>query len=200
MQGEKKPVVMGEGIINDLTTGGASAALSAEMGKTLEDKKLDKSGGTITGPLFLSGGGKVDAADGTMVISGENAAELAQIEISASTGALNFGYGKKDYSDWQGSTVYHSGNKPGGQYVGGITTLPISSLQSAGDVLSVVTDAQHIALVTWDGAIIAYTVSGSGNVSTLSPEEANYRGGVLALNTQSAFVNAPGVTYYYQVL
>ena len=33
--GDKKPVVMGEGIINDLTTGGTAAALSAEMGKVL---------------------------------------------------------------------------------------------------------------------------------------------------------------------
>ena len=34
-KGDKKPVVMGEGIVNDLVTGGATAALSAEMGKVL---------------------------------------------------------------------------------------------------------------------------------------------------------------------
>ena len=33
--GDKRPVVMGEGIVNDLVTGGATAALSAEMGKVL---------------------------------------------------------------------------------------------------------------------------------------------------------------------
>lgn len=37
-KGDKRPVVMGEGIINDLTTGGASAALSAEMGKVLAQR------------------------------------------------------------------------------------------------------------------------------------------------------------------
>lgn len=40
-KGDKKPVVMGEDIINNLTTGGASSALSAEMGKVLNTRKIN---------------------------------------------------------------------------------------------------------------------------------------------------------------
>lgn len=40
-------------IVNDLTTGGATEAASAETVKTLQNNKLDKSGGTVTGVTYF---------------------------------------------------------------------------------------------------------------------------------------------------
>ena len=42
-------------IINNLTTGGADSVLSAEQGKALNDTKLDKTGGTVSGNLNVTG-------------------------------------------------------------------------------------------------------------------------------------------------
>ena len=51
-------------IVNDLTTGGAEAPLSAEQGKELQDSKVAKSGDTMTGLLRATAGINFEASGG----------------------------------------------------------------------------------------------------------------------------------------
>lgn len=47
--------ISGAGLVNDLTSGGTNKALTGEMGKKLNDEKLAKSGGQMTGQLEMTG-------------------------------------------------------------------------------------------------------------------------------------------------
>lgn len=47
--------ISGAGLVNDLTSGGTNKALTGEMGKKLNDEKLSKSGGQMTGQLEMTG-------------------------------------------------------------------------------------------------------------------------------------------------
>ena len=63
-EGTVKFYVQGEDIVNDLTTGGVEAPLSAEQGKVLQDGKVAKAGDTMTGLLRATAGINFNASGG----------------------------------------------------------------------------------------------------------------------------------------
>lgn len=86
-----------------------------------------------------------------------------------------------------------------GIYYGNATTGRTETIcadAGAGSLLSIISTLGFSALVTWDGAIL---VDGNnGTVTALKSDQVNYRSGVLTLNTDNAFVNGAGLTYYYR--
>lgn len=196
-------------IINDLTTGGTAAALSAEMGKKLNDEKLNRSGDVMTGDLILqaqtpytdAAGSScgitmfdrngtrygyiraIGSTDGDATMSIRN--DLGSILLWPSNGVVQVFYN----GEWM--DILHTGNKPSGSYTGNATKQTIAT-GGIGDAVMIRHDG-GIALVGYTGAIYAVGTTVTADVKTV------FRSGVLTVGASSS-INESGTTYHYQVL
>ncbi|MFI1771541.1 hypothetical protein ACH5TX_07485, partial [Flavobacteriaceae bacterium MEBiC06459] len=177
-------------IINDLTTGGTTDALSAEQGKTLQDSKLDK---TLTNTNLLVGnssnvatsvalsGDATLANDGTLTIT-DNAIDGTDISLSGETaGDMAYFNG----TDWvrlpkgsaNQSLVMNNGATAPEWQSGGATEDVEVVLASAtggyGTIIPIpanVSDYKYIRLETdnWDIATDLHAVHGTILVSNMA--------------------------------
>lgn len=197
-------------IINDLTTGGTKAALSAEMGKTLNSGKVNKSGDTMMGTLNFNPGnhgtrrGQISKSVnsstgedyGTHIndrdVNGDSILLMVQAlskQVAIQT-ITNGAYSQK-------YTFLHTGNKPSGYYTGNgdatSRTLEIGALGRVVAVWSNNGSALIVNAVGFGRANDGLKEISGGNVFVGST-------GNLVLSTTNALLNASGVTYNYQVL
>ena len=177
-------------IINDLTTGGTTDALSAEQGKTLQDSKLDK---TLTNTNLLVGnssnvatsvalsGDATLANDGTLTIT-DNAIDGTDISLTGETaGDMAYFNG----TDWvrlakgsaNQSLVMNSGATAPEWQSGGVTEDVEVVLGSAtggnGTTISIpanISDYQYLRLESdnWDIASSEHSVHGTVLVSNMA--------------------------------
>ena len=204
-------------VINDLTTGGAAAALSAEMGKVLNESKVPVSGGTMTGPLENC----VDSVGAGRFIGNMYGAYLeSYAKDSASIRQLFLG-NSAQYSDVKNALMltaedggsyklYGEHNKRGGAYNGNSSTEvrffdlglknDAGDGRHVGDVVSITTtnDGGCWALVGYQGALLIHTTTGT--FGTIPASEIHYRDGNLVIGSTNMFVNQAGYTYFYQLL
>ena len=190
-------------VINDLTTGGTAAALSAEMGRKLNADKLSNSNDTMTGSLAR-----------TRTISNLEYKSVDQIAdvSSVPSACLDFYEGGTWYSrlglsktglkvKLNGGSYYdilHTGNKPTGTYVGtGDATTQIIDTKGIGKGV-LIYGGSMCAIVAPNGCIGWYTAN-NGAVATVPNTEVSYANGKLTISTTSNLVNYSGLTYAYQV-
>ena len=211
-KGDKKPVVMGEGIINDLTTGGTNAALSAEMGKVLAENTLPRDGSAaMTGQLHIDttntnkgviiGGNSLNAYFASIGADGPNYQRTMQIKNNDSYADAATAL---QYSVWtdgnpQEYLILHTGNKPSGYYTGnGDATERTIATGGIGNVC-IVYGGAGIAIVTPNGAACG---GGDGPLTpgSLPTSEIRFNNGVLTIKTAAGVVNGSGGWYEYQVL
>lgn len=193
-------------IVNDLTTGGASMALSAEMGKKLKSEQnnllpLDGSK-AMTGALTVNNGyGRAIATTNHMGISHRPTPSDAgnytcvgvygASELSNAVQLLRTIDGKTNYYP-----ILHTGNKPSGSYTGnGSSTYRSVPLGGIGRLCLITRGGNHWALVSARGAIISDGSNVTATHNVIFDGVNN-----LQLNTSHAALNENGVNYTYQVL
>ena len=188
-------------IINDLTTGGASAALSAEMGKTLANNTLNKAGDTMAGPLDNSVDGLgtarfYGAEYGAYLEAYRDYSKRRQLIVQNADLQPNDAYG---LMMWVAETnasysVLHTSNKPSGSYTGnGSATERKIATGGIGSCCLCYGGNNELAIATPSGAFYR---SGDNFIYTVSVAFAN---GVLTIASNS-IVNTSSVGYVYQVL
>lgn len=207
-------------IVNDLTTGGTSMALSAEMGKKLntEQNKLLP----LDGSKAMTGGLTVTKAkQPAVVLENTTAVRNAWYALQETDNSLVLANRANDqnrnnliispetatlanllrlYRVVEGSgkvyNILHTGNKPSGSYTGnGSAASRTIDTGGIGNVC-VVFGYGGFAIVTMHGGIIR-TAAG---VIGLSQSEAAFANGVLTLATTNDVLNRNGSTADYQVL
>lgn len=204
-------------IVNDLTTGGTSMALSAEMGKKLntEQNKLLPLNGSkpVTGNLTIS------KSQPNILAKDTNSARAARlIEYPNGQGGIE---NYKDGSNYRGirinteaddlagalklaqmlggvwseHNIFHTGNKPSGSYTGnGSVAYRAVNVGGIGSVML-------IRSSEYGNVVASFYASKLGeNPKNFTSAEVSYIDGILHLATDHAAVNKLGVTYYYQVL
>lgn len=184
-------------VINDLTTGGVAAALSAEQGKELASSVVKKTGETtMTGSLKIAAGtGSI-----TQVINYDKRSFLrnyidAENLQEVKFGAESFVFGGYKNGGFFNYNILHTGNKPSGSYIGnGDATARTIDTGGIGNIVAI-TFTGVLAFVGYYGVLYVQ----NGTVSGLTSDVINFRNGVLTITSASAF-NASGATYVYQVL
>ncbi len=189
-------------VINDLTTGGASAALSAEMGKVLGQTTLPRDGSAaMTNALEI----RIPGNSVTNITSDPTGARLSSYNEWGNGRAIRIpsesapvGWDQLSYIDDTGMhTILHTGNKPSGSYTGnGDAAKRTINIGGIGDAVLIMAQSGKVALVTWAGMIYADGTSAS---QFYPSSVASYSGGTLLMSTNSS-INAGNTTYYYQVL
>jgi hypothetical protein len=191
-------------IVNDLTTGGATMALSAEMGKKLLP---------LDGSKYMTGALGVNNNYGN-VNANANRAQLRFNPIPGdTTQATSIGiYDGRNglasiarlYAVVNGQEepydILHTGNKPSGSYTG----------NGSGAQRTINTGGIGNMLIIWSTTGKAFVTPGGGlhaigNTITNFPASgtssvASFANGVLTLGTTDQTMNTNGQTYHYQVL
>lgn len=200
-------------IINDLTTGGAKAALSAEMGKTLNSGKVNKSGDTMKGKLTFDNGtlpaGVYEKRTINNVIYSKHgyvdtvSGEPAHIQdfYENTTWCSRFALLKDSLKLWTKTsgaynTILHTGNKPSGSYTGnGDATERTIEIGGIGHGV-LIWSSNGAAIVTKAGGYKLYDTTVSG----LPYANCRFDGTNLVIASTDLCLNASGVFYGYQVL
>lgn len=210
-------------VINDLTTGGAAAALSAEMGKQLNNGKVSKNGDTMGGNLNIlkdypcvfwkdptyGSEAFIQHRNHQTSFCGRNVAgdfnNARSLILNDNTNAPNVARALRLIDSVDGAAftyeILHTGNKPAGSYTGNgdATARTI-------DVGGIWNGAQAILIVSAKGGVIvtgglAIGWSSSGGAVSIAYSEAHYISDMkLTLATTNELLNAAGVTYSYRVL
>lgn len=120
-------------IVNDLTTGGVTLALSAEQGKKLNSGKVSKSGDTMTGQLTARQrlyAEFPDAIKAGLEAHSSGAVDLQRLTLDGKYSAIRLyddkGTGAQpvfcgnDTGAWYQYPLYHTGNKPTAADVGAL--------------------------------------------------------------------------------
>lgn len=210
-KGDKKPVVMTEDIDKSVAkklhasqhaSGGSDPITPVAIGAVALDGSTK-----MTGWLNVAGGVNVNHADARLAINMQNdgtafiiahsplaGAEDAGIWLSPGYGSmphkLHYRHGGVDY------TILHTGNKPSGSYTGnGDATARTIETGGIGNVVEIHSQ-NGTAIVTHSGAITLQ----SGLINGIAYSGAHCDGGVITIADTSAFLNASGVTYRYQIL
>lgn len=189
-------------VINDLTTGGTAAALSAEMGRKLNADKLSNSNDTMTGSLARTrtmNNLEYKSVDQIANVSSVPSACLDFYE--GDTWYSRLGLSKTDLKvKLNGGSYYdilHTGNKPSGSYKGtGDATTQVIDTKGTGKGIFIYGGGLG-AIVAPNGAVC--WITGNGTVTTLSNTEVAFANGVLTIATASNYVNNATITYTYQV-
>ena len=208
-------------IVNDLTTGGASMALSAEMGKKLntEQNKLLPLNGSkpVTGNLTIS------KSEPNILAKDTKSARAARlVEYPNGQGGIENYKDGRNYRGirinteaddlagalklvqmlggvWSEHNIFHTGNKPSGSYTGnGSATsraIPVGGIGRAMLIIS----TKGTAIVT-DG--ISFGVSVSGGLTVFAYQDAHYLSstGDITVASDHELLNANGVNYMYENL
>ncbi len=217
-------------IIDDLTTGGNTAALSAGMGKLLEQSKVpavtvyyssEMSADDLTVPLALITYGQANA-ELKAALGGSNAyvRTIFYHKVATTVNRMQIACSYRSTSPKMVFRVYHSGDggwsawremagtdnallkadKPSGSYSGTGGAHNVTIGGVGEAVLIKNTDRGLSAIVVFGGAISF----NAGTITGHSWTEAQYVNGVLRLNTANVALNASPDdgknTYYYQVL
>ena len=203
-------------IINDLTTGGTNAALSAEQGKALNDNKVNKAGDTMTGNLT------VHADHASLLAKDKTSGRYTKVTaFSNSTGGIENYLDGSNYrgirfttegdalsgaatvvqmkgGTWSQYAILHTGNKPSGSYTGnGDATSRTIAAGGIGDAV-LIRSANGIVLVV--GASGGFARIPSTGVTDVTSNDVTFGGGSITIKSTKGVLNTSGVTYYYQVL
>lgn len=175
----------------------------------LEDNKLPKSGGTLTGNQLGFNNKNSSIYSGDKWVEFYNNVEgddesnrsgiriQSDIELEKSIKSFRQVNGVKTFYD-----LFGGHNKPMGTYVGnGSTNSRAVNIGGLGYVVFITTSGCNL-FVTSRGAIgfTNATVDGGSNVKTFFSDVIVYTNGKLQINGDDAFFNANNVTYWYQVL
>lgn len=199
-------------VINDLTTGGTKAALSAEMGKTLNDNKLDKGGGTMTGALTAR---QRVSAEFPNVVTGRveaHSAGVVDLQRLTTDGkyvavrlADNTSPTKRltlignDTGAWFSYDILHTGNKSSGSYTGNGSARTVN-IGGIGKILCIMS-TNSTTFVTPAGGVQFNHANG---MTTYNAKELlNFTDGVLTFaptEENPTLCNTHGAIYTYQVL
>lgn len=191
-------------VINDLTTGGQTAALSAEMGKVLDQSKLNITGGDMSGILGVTVGNgtcQIFGYDpGAFIESfsvGDSAPHRQLILANRASFPLKEDMCFLAHEDGGLYNIFGEHNKPVGGYKG--------SGYTAGDPEIVVhTGGLGNVLVVWSysdgGAAIVTPIGAIKQIGDPIITDARYVNGVLYLATDDPALNSPQVEYIYQCL
>jgi len=161
-------------IVNDLTTGGATMALSAEMGKKLASEKLSISGGTMTGYLKSTLGGSTGGA----TFAGNNLAAYVEalsdmadgarrqlIVLNPESSADNIAVRMYNEKTNKTEVFYHTGNRP--------TATDVGAVSKAGDTMT--GHLEHLDANSGRTARTAYSSTGYATLINRL-DSANYNG------------------------